>query len=197
MVLLGNLLYVWAEADPGPSSSCAWIDTNPVVSCFSPVSYAKSSLLMVHDFLRDGGWHDKLKHSQKHLEAAGFYFYMDLTCHLSVLPVVSGWQLNITLVIFCGCRLQHSAFRRWSCKHLDLLRQSHQPLSGHWSSLCAPFPFESSIHQDASCAFTQGPQAQISWDFFSDASRKHILVFKDVCCGMLCSKHRNKNHRVI
>lgn len=144
----------WAEAaaDTEPSSSCAWIGTNP---CFSPVPDAKPSLLMVHDFLRDGRWHDKLKHSQKHLEAAGFYFYMDLTCHLSVLSAVSGWQLNITLVIFC-C-LQHSAFRRWSCKHLDLFRQSHQPLSACSSFLCAPFPFESAVHQDASCAFTQGP----------------------------------------
>lgn len=87
----------WAEAgaDTGPSSSCAWIDTSPVVSCFSPVPDAKSSLLMVRDFLGDGRWHGKLKHSQEHLEAAGFYFYMDLTCHLSVLSVVSGWQFNI------------------------------------------------------------------------------------------------------
>lgn len=189
----------WAEAgaDTGPSSSCAWIDTSPVVSCFSPVPDAKSSLLMVCDFLRDARWHGKLKHSQEHLEAAGFYFYMDLTCHLSVLSVVSGWQFNITLVVFCGCCLQHSAFRRWSCRHWDLFRQSHQPLSGCSSFLCAPFPFESLVRQDASCAFTQGPQAQISWDFISDISRKHILIFKDMCCRMLCNKHRNKNHRVI
>lgn len=126
----------WAEAaaDPEPSCSCAWIDTSPVLSCFSPVPDTKSSLLIVHDFLQDGKWHDKLKHSQKNLEAAGFYFYMDLTCHLSVLSVVSGWQLNISLVIFCGCCLQHFAFRRWPCKNSDLFRQSHQPLK---LSLCS------------------------------------------------------------
>lgn len=79
----------WAEAgaDTGPGSGCAWIGTNP---CFSPVPDAKSSLLMGRDFLRDGRWHDKLKHSQKHLEAAGFYFYMDLTCPLEC-PLCCLW----------------------------------------------------------------------------------------------------------
>lgn len=162
-MLLGNLLlYVWDVLSRGWCWSWAkqelCLDSyQSLVSCFSAVPDAKSSLLMVHDFLRDGRWHDKLKHSQKHLEAAGFCFYMDLTCHVSVLSVASGWQFNISLVIFGSCCLQHSAFRRWPCKHLDLFRQSHQPPSGHSSFLCAPFPFESSVCQDASCAFTHGP----------------------------------------
>lgn len=184
-------------ADIEPSSSCAWIDTNPTFSCRSPVPDVKSSLLMVRNFLRDVRWHDKLKHSQEHLEAASFYFYMVLTCHLSVLSVFSGWQFNIAPVIFFGCCLQHFAFRRWSCKHSYLFRQSTQPLGGHSCFLCAPFPFESFLHQDACNAFTQEPWAQIGWDFISEISEKHILVFRDLCCWMLCNKHRNKNHRVI
>ena len=186
----------WAEtgADIEPSSSCAWIDTNPAFSCLSPVPDVKSSLLMVHNFLRDVRWHDKLKHSKKCLGAASFYFYIELTRRLSELAVVSGWQFNIAPVIFFGCCLQHFAFSRWSRTHY-LFRQSNQPLGGHWSFLCSPFPFESLLHWDASNSFTQEPQAQIGWDFISDISGKHILVFKDLCYWMLCSKHRNKNHR--
>lgn len=149
----------WAEtgADIEPSSSCAWTDTNPTFPCLSPVPAVKTSLLMVHHFPRDVRWHDKLKHSQKHLEAASFYFYVELTCLLSVLSVVSGWQFNIALVIFFSCCLQHFAFRRWSCKRSYLFRQSNQPLSGHSSFLGAPFPFESFLRQHASNAFTQEP----------------------------------------
>lgn len=123
-MLLGNLLlhewdvlsrdWCWCRAK---QQLCLdWYQSH--IFLLSPVPDVKSSLLMVCNFLRDVRWHCKLKHSQKHLEALSFYFYMELTCHLSVLSVVSCWQFNIALVIFFCCCSQHFVFRRWSCKHI-------------------------------------------------------------------------------
>jgi len=81
--LQGNLLlYEWdvlsrAGADIQPSNSCVWTDINPAFSSLSPVPCVKScyeqSLLTARNFLRDVRRHDKLKH----LETAGFYFYVE------------------------------------------------------------------------------------------------------------------------